>query len=119
MRLEDDAAPVNGSPHIFAEKVTRWGSPSFHYCFIFNYIPSDYVCELWVEDSKLLGNLSLSTAISSYLHLCFSFDLKYPKVRNGCLLKDFIFQFMCRVGKLCRTYYSMDLPDMARILVCS
>ena len=36
--------------------------------------------EVWVERQKLLSNLNLASAISSFLHLCFCFDLKYPKV---------------------------------------
>ena len=45
------------------------------------YFFRDYVFELWVEEQKVLGNMSLTSAISSFLHLCFSFDLKYPKVK--------------------------------------
>ena len=36
--------------------------------------------EVWVEGQKLLGNLNFVTAISSFIHLAFCFDLKYPKV---------------------------------------
>ena len=35
--------------------------------------------ELWCDQKKLLGNMSLSVAIGSFLHLAFTFDLKYPK----------------------------------------
>jgi len=80
VRLADDAAQVSGSPHFYAEKVNN-----------------DYVCEVWVEDTKLLGNLSLSTAISSYLHLCFSFDLKYPK--GGETMSDLLQHGFARYGK--------------------
>jgi hypothetical protein len=37
------------------------------------------VFELWVEQERLLGNLSLAAAVSSLLHLVFVFDLKYNK----------------------------------------
>ena len=35
--------------------------------------------EVWAEKEKLLGNMSLQLAISSYLHVAFVFDLKYPQ----------------------------------------
>ena len=39
-----------------------------------------FVFEVWVEQVKLLGNLSISESIAAYLHLVFIFDLEYPKV---------------------------------------
>ena len=39
-----------------------------------------FIFEVWVDGQKLLGNLNFVTAISSFLHLAFVFDLKYPKV---------------------------------------
>ena len=66
----------------------------FSFVLIVNTFLSDYVCELWVENGKLLGNLSLSTAISSYLHLCFSFDLKYPKVGDSQFKKGIKFSLL-------------------------
>ena len=62
IRLAEDGPPVDSSPHIYAELVNK-----------------DYVCELWVENEKLFGNLSLPAAISSFFHLCFVAHLKYPK----------------------------------------
>ena len=38
--------------------------------------------ELWCEHKKLVGNMSLAVAIASFIHLAFTFDLHYPKVRN-------------------------------------
>ena len=40
--------------------------------------------EVWVENKKLFGNLSLAHALASFLHLAFVFDLKYPKVSSLC-----------------------------------
>ena len=39
----------------------------------------NWVFEVWVEEERLLGNLSLGAAIPSLLHLAFVFDLKYNK----------------------------------------
>ena len=39
-----------------------------------------FVFEVWAENQKILGNLNLVTAISSFLHLAFAFNLKYPQV---------------------------------------
>lgn len=39
-----------------------------------------YIFELWTENDKLLGNMDLFTALAAFFHLCFTFDLKYPKV---------------------------------------
>ena len=36
--------------------------------------------ELWVDKTKVLGNLSITQAIASFLHMAFVFDLHYPKV---------------------------------------
>ena len=33
-----------------------------------------------MENAKLFGNLSLSVAIASFLHLSFVYDMKYPQV---------------------------------------
>ena len=41
-----------------------------------------FIFELWVEHSRLLGNLDIVTAIAAFMHLCFVFDIKYPKVRQ-------------------------------------
>jgi len=37
------------------------------------------ILEIWVDEAKYLGNLNMATAIASYLHVAFFFDLKYPK----------------------------------------
>ena len=39
-----------------------------------------FVFELWTEHAKLLGNMDLISALAAFFHLCFTFDLKYPKV---------------------------------------
>ena len=41
-----------------------------------------FIFELWAEKVKLLGNLDFTTAIAAFFHLCFVFDLKYPKVKE-------------------------------------
>merc|ERR1719318_1339357 len=63
VRLEADGPPVSDSPFIFA--VIDNLSVSF---------------ELWVCRSRILGNLSITQAIASFLHLAFVCNLQYPKV---------------------------------------
>ena len=41
-----------------------------------------FIFELYLENTKLLGNMDMVTAIAAFFHLCFVFDLKYPKVRT-------------------------------------
>lgn len=59
---ESDPPPDSPSPHIVAVLVDK--------TFIF---------ELWAEHAKLLGNMNICTALASFFHLAFCFDLKYPK----------------------------------------
>ena len=40
-----------------------------------------------MEKSKVLGNMDLPTALGAFFHLCFVFDLKYPKVYYHYSLK--------------------------------
>ena len=40
-----------------------------------------FIFELWAENAKLLGNMDMVTALAAFFHLCFVFDLKYPKVK--------------------------------------
>ena len=47
-----------------------------------------FVLELWVEKSKVLGNMDLPIALGAFFHLCFVFDLKYPKVVVNYELKS-------------------------------
>jgi len=62
MRIENDGNPKTSSPHLFARKLDE-----------------SYVFELWVEKECIMGNMGLATSISSFLHLVFCFNLKYPK----------------------------------------
>ena len=39
-----------------------------------------FVFELWAEKKKLLGNMDMVSALASFFHLCFTFNLKYLKV---------------------------------------
>ena len=32
-----------------------------------------------MDKSKLMGNMTITQAIGSFLHLCFTFNLEYPK----------------------------------------
>ena len=41
---------------------------------------SSFRFELWAEHSRLLANMDLCTALAAFYHLCFAFDLHYPKV---------------------------------------
>jgi len=60
--MESDPQSDNPSPHLVAVLVDK--------TFIF---------EIWAEAKKLLGNMDLATALAGFFHLCFCFDLKYPK----------------------------------------
>ena len=42
--------------------------------------------ELWVDKQPLIRNLDVVTAISAYLHLCFTLNLEYPAVSFYCNL---------------------------------
>ena len=53
--------------------------------------------ELWVDSKKLLGNMDLVTAVASFLHICFVFDLSYPKVIDKILL--FITTFFLQINQ--------------------
>ena len=33
-----------------------------------------------MDQKKLIGNMDLVAAVATFLHLCFVFDLDYPKV---------------------------------------
>ena len=68
MRVESDGNPQKPSPHIMAKK-----------------LDDSYVFELWVEKECIMGNMGLATSISSFLHLVFCFNLKYPKVPRTAL----------------------------------
>ena len=39
-----------------------------------------FIFELWADKSKLTGDLSITKAISAFLHLAFVFGLNYPTV---------------------------------------
>ena len=101
LRLESDGPPKTSSPHILAIEPNRSGIKQNIQDFLprnenivyksvrMGYvnvncidclIRGQYHFEVWVEGKKILGNLNLASAISAFLHLCFSFDLKYPKV---------------------------------------
>ena len=62
LRKETDGITESGSPHIVAVQVG-----------------SLYIFELWVERTKLLGNLDLPDSIAAFIHLCFTFGLEYPE----------------------------------------
>ena len=40
----------------------------------------NFVFEIHVEKTKLMGNLNMGEAVAGFLHLAFVFDLKYPEV---------------------------------------
>ena len=63
LKFSEELPPKSASPFVLAIEVDQ-----------------GWVFELWCESSKLLGNMSLSTAIASFLHLAFVFDLKYPNI---------------------------------------
>ena len=95
------------------------------------YIFRTLVFEVWVENAKMFGNLSLSVAIASFLHLAFVYDLHYPKVTNnvtffwGIMLmfnKHFLLRLTllitCRRVRPWLTSCSADLLGMGMIQVC-
>ena len=45
-----------------------------------------FIFELYAEKVKLMGNLDIVSAISAFFHLCFIFNMKYPKVKIGCFI---------------------------------
>ena len=45
-----------------------------------------FIFELYVEKKCLLGNMNLAEALGAFLHLCFVFDLLYPKVNLNLIL---------------------------------
>jgi len=80
IRLESDSWDgESSSPHLLAVKVEN--------AIIF---------ELWVDQSKLLGNLTILQGIGAFFHLCFCFDLKYPK--GGQTMADLIQRQVCKYG---------------------
>ena len=52
--------------------------------------------ELYVERSKLLGNMNFVTAIAAFFHLYFIMDLKYPK--QSQTLADLLQRRVCKYG---------------------
>ena len=85
-----------------------------------------------MENAKMFGNLSLSVAIATFLHLAFVYDLHYPKVTNNVtfffgIMLMFNKYFLLRLTLLitCRrvrpwlTSCSADLLGMGMIQVCS
>jgi len=62
VRLERELPSPSASPFILAVESNRL-----------------WVFEVWGDGEKLLGNLSLSTAIAAFLHVSFVFNMKYPK----------------------------------------
>jgi len=61
-RLLSDGAPTTSGPFIMAVEVDR----SFHY-------------DLWVEQTRLLLNMTLPEAIAAYIHLAFVCGIEYPE----------------------------------------
>lgn len=81
LRLESDVGSVKSSPHLFAIMVDR--SLAFSLSInnlYYEFLIRGFVFELWVEGTKLMGNMDMATAWAAFFHLCFCFDIKYPKV---------------------------------------
>ena len=79
VRLERELPSPSASPFILAVESNRFlkcCSSIFKTFFCFRI----WVFEVWGDGEKLLGNLSLSTAIAAFLHVSFVFNMKYPKV---------------------------------------
>ena len=72
---------MKSSPHLFAIMVDR--SLAFSLSInnlYYEFLIRGFVFELWVEGTKLMGNMDMATAWAAFFHLCFCFDIKYPKV---------------------------------------
>ena len=53
-----------------------------------------YNFELWTEGKRILHNMDLADALSAFLHLAFTFNLKYPQVcTHSELIINQSFQF--------------------------
>ena len=53
-----------------------------------------YNFELWAEGKRILHNMDLADALSAFLHLAFTFNLKYPQVcTHSELIINQSFQF--------------------------
>jgi hypothetical protein len=54
------------------------------------------VFELWVEKQRILEQLDMAQCIASFLHLVFTFDLKFPK--NAETVCDFLQRVVADYG---------------------
>ena len=63
LRMESDNDPPGNEAHVFCQD----SDDGFKF-------------QVWVDGSALLINLSLAEAIASFIELCFTHNLKYPKV---------------------------------------
>ena len=64
--------------------------------------------KLWTEKVKLLGNMDLVWVLAAYFHLCFIFDLKYPKVS---ILKHRLYTAHSKIDRkstLCTVFLSVS-----------
>ena len=59
-----------------------------------------FMFELWCERSRLLGPMDMSEAIASYLHLAFTFNLKYSKEVFVIFARDHMWSYFYRVHRL-------------------
>ena len=49
--------------------------------FVYNWVYfRTFIFEVWAEGKVLIGNMDLVTALATFFHVCFVFDLRYPKV---------------------------------------
>ena len=63
LRMESDKDPPGNEAHVFCQE-----------------IDDGFKFQVWADGSELLVNLSIAEAIASYIELCFTHNLKYPKV---------------------------------------
>ena len=73
--------------------------------------------ELWTEKVKLLGNMDLVSVLAAYFHLCFIFDLKYPKVS---IFKHRLYTAHSKIDRkstLCRVFLSVSNTSLKLVHV--
>ena len=100
MRIETDGNPKDSSPHIFARK-----------------LDDSYVFELWIEKECIMGNMGLASSISAFLHVAFSFNLKYPQ--RSETVCDFLQRVVADYGNDEGTFRVQSIPFEVYLFFCT
>ena len=54
-----------------------------------------------MEGGRILGNLDLAGSVSAFLHICFTFNLKYPQVGDCIPNLKMVYQYFQKAEFLC------------------